>query len=174
MERPDEVDVHRAAEFAQRGIKHRLEDRVPRIVHDRIETGEAFLNLPRGRLDLIGQGDVAGDPEHPFRRVKRGDAASERFAVDIEQRRAPAFGEKALRSRKPDAARSAGDDDCPGDCLGSHGMPSRKKARSVARPSSRHKVLDSVNRDAEPRRAVPWLFYPCQACSKLQRDDTML
>ena len=40
---------------------------------------------------------------------QRRDRASQQFALDVEQRHAPAFGEKPLCRRKPDAARGAGD-----------------------------------------------------------------
>ena len=38
------------------------------------------------------------------------DRAVQQFALDVEQRHAPALGEKALCRRKPDAARGAGDE----------------------------------------------------------------
>ncbi len=40
---------------------------------------------------------------------QRRDRAMQQFTLDVEQRDAPAFGEKPLRYRKPDAARGAGD-----------------------------------------------------------------
>ena len=40
--------------------------------------------------------------------VQRRHRAAQQFALDIEQRHAPAFGEKFFRNRKPDAARGAG------------------------------------------------------------------
>jgi hypothetical protein len=36
-------------------------------------------------------------------------SAVQQFALDVEQRHAPALGEKPLCHRKPDAARGAGD-----------------------------------------------------------------
>ena len=36
------------------------------------------------------------------------DRAAQQFALDVEQRHAPALGEKPLCHRKPDAARGAG------------------------------------------------------------------
>jgi hypothetical protein len=41
---------------------------------------------------------------------QRGDRATQQFALDVEQRHAPAIGEKAFCGRKPDAARGAGDE----------------------------------------------------------------
>ena len=40
---------------------------------------------------------------------ERRDRAVQQFALDVEQRDAPALGEKAFRHRKPDAARGTGD-----------------------------------------------------------------
>ena len=39
-----------------------------------------------------------------------GDRAAQQFALDVEQRHAPALGEKPFCRRKPDAARGAGDE----------------------------------------------------------------
>ena len=39
---------------------------------------------------------------------QRRDRAVQQFALDVEQRHAPALGEKPLCHRKPDAARGAG------------------------------------------------------------------
>jgi len=40
---------------------------------------------------------------------QRRDRALQQFALDVEQRHAPALGEKPLRHRKPDAASGASD-----------------------------------------------------------------
>jgi len=67
------------------------------------------LHLARRRLDLIGQGDVAGQRERAVRLAQRRDRAGQRLPIDIEQRHTKALGKEALGGGEPDAARGAGD-----------------------------------------------------------------
>ena len=47
-------------------------------------------------------------PQRFVRIGKRLDAFPQQLALDVEQRHAPALGEKPFRDRKPDTARGAG------------------------------------------------------------------
>ena len=72
---------------------------------------------PKRRLDRFharlrppGVGDVAdAAPAYRPGLASAATAPSQQFALDVEQRHAPALGQEPLCRRKPDAARSAGD-----------------------------------------------------------------
>ena len=57
---------------------------------------------------VFGIGHVAGNSQRHVGLADRRKSALQILAVDIEQRDAPAVGEKSLGGRKPDAARRAG------------------------------------------------------------------
>ena len=58
----------------------------------------------------VGIGDVAMQRQRIVGVGQRRDRAVQQFALDVEQRHAPALGEKPFCRRKPDAARGAGDE----------------------------------------------------------------
>ena len=91
-------------------LQQRREHRDAGIVDQRVEPAEARADLgDRGRHGG-GVGDVAMQRQRGVGVGQRRDRAVQQVALDVEQRHAPAVGEKAFGRREPDAARGAGDE----------------------------------------------------------------
>ncbi len=97
---------------------------------------------------------------------ERCDRAAQQFALDVEQRDAPAFGEKPLGGGKPDPARGAGDkcDFLRGggtwaevQWLGSDFALPSTKARLLLSPRRRHLSMPG---GSEQRRRRPFTIRP--------------
>ena len=108
-ERPGEVDRQHPVPVVVGGFQHRREHGDAGIVDQRVEPAEALsISCHRGR-HRIGIGDVAMQGNRIVGIRKCGDRAVQHFALDVEQRHAPAFGKKPFRHRKADATPSTGD-----------------------------------------------------------------
>ena len=148
QKRSGEIDRQHPRPVLVGDVEDRLEDGDAGIVDQRIEPAEAVLHRGDGLLDAGRVGDIAGDGERHVRLADRGHRLLQIVAVDVEQRHAPALGEKALGGGKPDAARGAGDeggfDRAAGSCgrasvgergAGQHDGGARCKATHVRLPA---------------------------------------
>ena len=109
QERPGEVDGEHPVPVLVGGLQQRREHRDAGIVDQRIEPAEAPLDGMHRAATASASETSQASASVSFGLGQRRDRALQQFALDIEQRDAPAIGEKAFRHRKPDAARGAGD-----------------------------------------------------------------
>ena len=110
QERAGEIDRQHARPVLVGDVEDRLEDGDAGIVDQRVEPAEFLRDGVEGAGHALRVGDVAGRCARVTSGLaERRERALQVLAVDVEQRHAPALGEKALGGGEPDAARGAGD-----------------------------------------------------------------
>jgi hypothetical protein len=80
----------------------------PGIVDQRVEPAEADAHRRHRRRHQAGIGDVALQRQRIVGGLQRRRRVAQQFPLDVEQRDAPALGEKFLRDAEPDTTRGAG------------------------------------------------------------------
>ena len=107
---PGEIDFQDPAPVRVGSFEQRREHRDAGIVDERVEPAEPPRHLGHRRRHAAGIGNVASQRQRVVGVGESSDRALQQFALDIEQRHAPAFGQEAFRRRQPDAACGAGDE----------------------------------------------------------------
>ncbi len=107
-ERPGEIDRQHPAPVVLGSLQQRCEHRDPGVVDERIEPAESLAGPCYRVRHRARVGDVAMQRDRGIGFRQCRDRAVQQFGFDVEQRHAPALGEKPFCHRKPNAARGAG------------------------------------------------------------------
>src|SRR6185437_10536316 len=179
-----EVDGQDAAPVLVGSLEQRREHGDAGIVDEGVEPAEAPAHRGDRRRHRIGIGDVAIKRHGAVGVRQTGNRAAQQIVFDVEQRDAPAIGEKPFRHGEPDAACGAGDK-CDFLLIWRHAgcpcavVPGRGSRRDDERPfsSSRFgehrmdffKPLDFI---VLASTHLPLAMVPSKICNQLQNTSS--